>query len=65
MRFLFGTSERGSLDKAMDALQQEVDAAGITEGLDRQQVRRQGSAAASACCQRAAASHHWVVGRHE
>jgi hypothetical protein len=38
MRFLFGTSERGSLDKAMAALQAEVDAAGISEGLDRQQV---------------------------
>jgi hypothetical protein len=39
MRFLFGTSERGSLDSAMSALQDEVDAAGISEGLDRQQVR--------------------------
>jgi hypothetical protein len=39
MRFLFGTSERGSLDSAMNALQAEVDAGGISEGLDRQQVR--------------------------
>ncbi|KAF6259522.1 hypothetical protein COO60DRAFT_1003280 [Scenedesmus sp. NREL 46B-D3] len=37
MRFLFGSSERGSMDKAMAALQAEVDAAGISEGLDRQQ----------------------------
>lgn len=37
MRFLFGSSERGSLDSAMAALQAEVDAGGISEGLDRQQ----------------------------
>jgi hypothetical protein len=38
MRFLFSSSERGSLDSAMNALQADVDAAGISEGLDRQQV---------------------------
>jgi len=36
--FLFGSSERGSLDKAFDALQTEVDQLGLTEGLSYQQV---------------------------
>lgn len=38
MRFLFGTSEKGSYDAAMDALQKEVDELGLTEGLSRQEV---------------------------
>lgn len=39
MNFLFGTSERGSLDRAFDALQAELDALGVSDGLTRQQVR--------------------------
>lgn len=38
MNFVFGTSERGSLEKAFDALQAELDALGVSEGLTRQQV---------------------------
>lgn len=39
MNFTFGTSERGSLEKAFDALQAELDALGVSDGLTRQQVR--------------------------
>jgi hypothetical protein len=39
MNYLFGTSERGSLERAFDALQAELDAAGVSDGLTRQQVR--------------------------
>jgi hypothetical protein len=38
MNFHFGTSERGSLERAFDALQAELDALGVTDGLSRQQV---------------------------
>lgn len=38
MNYLFGTSERGSLETAFDALQAELDALGVSEGLTRQQV---------------------------
>lgn len=38
MNFIFGTSERGSLEKAFDALQAELDALGVSDGLTRQQV---------------------------
>ncbi|KAF8072693.1 SPAC2C4.08 [Scenedesmus sp. PABB004] len=37
MRFAFGMSQRGSVDAAMNALQAEVDARGITDGLSRAQ----------------------------
>eukprot|EP00775_Hariotina_reticulata_P006331 gene6331-6565_t len=37
--FLFGSSDRGSLDKAFDALQTEVDQLGLTEGLTYQQIQ--------------------------
>jgi hypothetical protein len=43
MNFLFGTSERGSLDRAFDALQAELDALGVSDGLTRQQVGGRGS----------------------
>jgi hypothetical protein len=38
MNFIFGTSERGSLERAFDALQAELDAMGVSDGLTRQQV---------------------------
>lgn len=37
MNFIFGTSERGSLERAFDALQAELDAVGVSDGLTRQQ----------------------------
>jgi hypothetical protein len=40
MNFVFGTSERGSLERAFDALQAELDALGVSDGLTRQQVRQ-------------------------
>jgi hypothetical protein len=42
MNFLFGNSERGGLERAFDALQAELDALGVTDGLTRQQVRQPG-----------------------
>lgn len=42
MNFVFGTSERGSLERAFDALQAELDALGVTDGLTRQQVSQRG-----------------------
>lgn len=39
MNFVFGTSERGSLERTFDALQAELDALGVSDGLTRQQVR--------------------------
>jgi hypothetical protein len=38
MNYVFGASERGSLEKAFDALQAELDARGVSDGLTRQQV---------------------------
>lgn len=38
MNFIFGTSERGSLERAFDALQAELDTMGVSDGLTRQQV---------------------------
>lgn len=43
MNFVFGTSERGSLERAFDALQAELDAMGVSDGLSRQQVRMKGA----------------------
>lgn len=44
MNFVFGTSERGSLERAFDALQAELDAMGVSDGLSRQQVGMSGAA---------------------
>ncbi len=41
MGFLFGSSDKASLDATMTALQKEVDEKGITEGLTRQEVGEQ------------------------
>jgi len=46
MNFVFGTSERGSLERAFDALQAELDALGVSDGLTRQQVSGAGQGGA-------------------
>lgn len=70
MNFIFGTSERGSLERAFDALQAELDAMGVSDGLTRQQEGgwlAGGGIEACACegaCRRGACKPASLAGRH-